>query len=360
MSEESNTKGKSVERKTVGLSSLEFPPGAPYFCASHLSVTRTMVTRTSEDIHYYSQRLVSAIRNLKESSVSDKNKEYIIRFVDSCFANSLSKARIVRYIQNLKQIALILGKDFDACQKADIMSVVSQLEMREYSEWTRHSYKVTLKRFFAWLNDCERGVYPDIVRWIRATVKVNKLTAPEILTREEIQRLVDSCENRRDRAFISVLADSGCRIGEVMGMRKRDVTFDEFGSVLMVKGKTGVRRVRLIESSKALSEWLEMLDSDSFVWINRKGDLMSHAYVRKILRILKTKTEIKKRLFPYVFRHTRATFLASHLTEAQMKVFFGWTQSSKMASYYVHLTGRDIDSSLIELSRANKVSVDTP
>jgi hypothetical protein len=40
--------------------------------------------------------------------------------------------------------------------------------------------------------------------------------------------------------------------------------------------------------------------------------------------------------------------LLTALSEAQMKEFFGWTQSSNMASVYVHLSGRDVDSALLK------------
>ena len=32
-----------------------------------------------------------------------------------------------------------------------------------------------------------------------------------------------------------------------------------------------------------------------------------------------------------------------------MKEYFGWTQSSKMASIYVHLSGRDVDDAILKL-----------
>jgi len=59
---------------------------------------------------------------------------------------------------------------------------------------------------------------------------------------------------------------------------------------------------------------------------------------------------VKKRCNPHLFRHSRATLLAQHLTEAQLKQVFGWTQSSKMASVYVHLSGRDTDDALLQFN----------
>ena len=36
------------------------------------------------------------------------------------------------------------------------------------------------------------------------------------------------------------------------------------------------------------------------------------------------------------------------LTEQQLKAFFGWTGDSRMASTYVHLSGRDIDNAVLQ------------
>jgi integrase/recombinase XerD len=58
---------------------------------------------------------------------------------------------------------------------------------------------------------------------------------------------------------------------------------------------------------------------------------------------------IKKKIYPHLFRHSRATHLAKYLTEQELKVFFGWSNSSKMASIYVHLSGKDIDNKILEI-----------
>lgn len=56
-----------------------------------------------------------------------------------------------------------------------------------------------------------------------------------------------------------------------------------------------------------------------------------------------------KKVNPHNFRHSRATYLANHLTDAQMKEHFGWVQGSDMASIYVHLSGRDVDNALLKV-----------
>jgi len=46
---------------------------------------------------------------------------------------------------------------------------------------------------------------------------------------------------------------------------------------------------------------------------------------------------------PHHYRHSRASYLAKHLTEAQSCEWFGWVQGSDVPANYVHLSGRDID-----------------
>ena len=90
---------------------------------------------------------------------------------------------------------------------------------------------------------------------------------------------------------------------------------------------------------------------ESPLWIGFQGrrKFLSHSAARMILKKLKKKSGVNKRVNPHNFRHSRATHLANHLTEAQMKEYFGWTQSSSMASIYVHLSGRDVDKALLKV-----------
>jgi integrase/recombinase XerD len=154
-----------------------------------------------------------------------------------------------------------------------------------------------------------------------------------------------------------VLYESGCRIGELMMLRIKHISFDEFGALILVDGKTGPRRVRLISSVPYLNDWLRNYPGeysrDSFLWVGSTGNLIRYSRASYIIRNLARKAGIRKSIHPHLFRHSRATFLANHLTEAQMKEMFGWTRDSDMAGVYVHLSGRDVDHALL---RVNGVS----
>ena len=74
---------------------------------------------------------------------------------------------------------------------------------------------------------------------------------------------------------------------------------------------------------------------------------LSYPALAKILRVAVERTGIMKKVSPHKLRHSRATFLASRITESQMNAVFGWKQGSDMPSIYVHLSGRDVDDAIL-------------
>ena len=91
--------------------------------------------------------------------------------------------------------------------------MLESLERSSLSDWTKHDYKVTLKKFYKWLNG---GEEPSTTKWIKTTLKRQDRKLPEdMLQEEEIRKMIDASVNKRDMAIIALLWDIGARIGEV-------------------------------------------------------------------------------------------------------------------------------------------------
>ena len=181
----------------------------------------------------------------------------------------------------------------------------------------------------------------------------------ELLSEEEVLKLVNACDCLRDKALILTLCETGCRIGEILSLQINDVRFDDDGAILLVNGKTGMRRVRIIASAPKLVQWINnhplKHDPEAPLWpiLNGKnrGKPLSYSSFKELLHKIAKKAEIKKRIYPHLFRHSRATLLANYLRETQLKQYLGWVQSSKMTAVYVHLSGRDVNDALLKLNR---------
>ncbi|MEM3572834.1 MAG: tyrosine-type recombinase/integrase [Nitrososphaeria archaeon] len=308
-----------------------------------------------DEVYRTKQRIESCLRKIRNSCIDEDSKQRILEFYQECIVRGYSKERIIKYLVTLERIARDLGKPFVEAKKADIVNLIAKIEQSNYSDWTKHDYKVILRVFYKWLRKEER---PEEVGWIRIGDANRHKLPEELLTVEEVNRLVDAADHIRDKAFISTLYESGCRIGELLCLRIRHVCFDNFGAVLLVNGKTGQRRVRVIASASKLYQWYEnhplKENPEAPLWItigtNSRYKVWTYSTAKEVIKKIARKAGIKKRVYPHLFRHSRATHLASHLTEAQMKQYFGWVQGSDMASIYVHLSGRDVDRALLKLN----------
>jgi len=339
----------------------------------------------SVDIYNRTGKLEKALDKLKKNKkIIRANKETILEFDKVASTTGIQEgddplgvARRQKYVHLLINFSNMLKKDFRKTDKDDMIGVIQELEKRGLSEWTLFTYKTMIKKFYSWLRGCDIREYPPEVKWIRPKIKNGNHKLPEdLLTEKEIKTMLEACENPRDRALVSVLYESGCRISEIAGMRIKDVIPDEHGCIILVTGKTGDRRVRLVFSTRDLVSYIEIHpnreECESPLWIGigtkNHSKLITHNAFNRILKSVAIKAGVKTykkeitmkngkkiikiftKVHPHLFRHSRASTLAKNLTDAQLKQIFGWTQGSKMAATYIHLSGRDVDDAILQLN----------
>jgi integrase len=306
-----------------------------------------------DTIHDFSGRLKRAKQLLEKSDISDTNKDLIHRFIEFKTAGKVKLARLGKYYSILRLLAErhLEGRDFTALTKEDVISIVADIERSSFSDWSKWDYSLIIKIFYQWLGKDE------LVSWIKVKTPAGKTVPEDLATEADVHAMIDAANYTRDKALIACLYEGGFRIGELGGLTIGAVTFDRYGAMVIVSGKTGMRRVRLIFAMPYLAHWLESHPSrekkDAPLWINlgagsRTQGMQYQALRLQILRIAE-RAGVGCKVNPHNFRHSRATHLASHLTESQLNEYLGLVQGSKMTSVYVHLSGRDLDKDLLRL-----------
>ena len=86
---------------------------------------------------------------------------------------------------------------------------------------------------FAWLED-ENYILKSPVRRIHK-VKTDKLIK-DTFSDEGLELLRDACVEKRDLAMIDLLASTGMRVGELVGLNREDISFHERECVVFGKG----------------------------------------------------------------------------------------------------------------------------
>jgi len=321
--------------------------------------------------------------------LSRANLKVLNKFNNHCIAEGLKEKSILNYLRHLRGLALYIKRPFmqmtkedlekflAARQKSDFLDKIdyedliydprilklvrNRLKKRKeqnigVSEKTINEIKVTIKKFYKWLYKKED--YPKVVKWIKTSRKVSSTKLPEeLLTVDDIKAMVEKTPQVRDKVVIMTLYESACRVGEILNLKIKHLTFDKYGAILIVSGKTGMRRLRLIDSVPYLTKWLSMHpfadDPEASLFIsignNRKtGKEIGYAAIFYVLKNAAKLANIKKCIHPHLMRHSRLTELAKIFTEQELKVWAGWEMSSYMPKIYVHLSGKDIDRKILE------------
>lgn len=68
----------------------------------------------------------------------------------------------------------------------------------------------------------------------------------DMLTQEDIKKLINGCNHPRDQALIVLLYESAARAEEIVKLKVDSIVFDEFGAKVTLEGNTGARIIRLV------------------------------------------------------------------------------------------------------------------
>ena len=136
----------------------------------------------------------------------------------------MSIARVHRETQSLRLLCERFGVELDDLDRDSIEGLLAELELSEYGLSTINEYKKALKYFL------EFNGKTDLSRLIRRKEpKDNRLTRDDLLSIDEVMRLVNSAMNDRDPALIMCHLDLGCRPEELLTLTVGDFFNEDSG-----------------------------------------------------------------------------------------------------------------------------------
>lgn len=184
---------------------------------------------------------------------------------------------------------------------------------------------------------------------------------PRTLTGEEVTALLAACNRGRDRLLLAVLAGTGMRVGEALGLRHEDWDAAECQVRVVARhndngarSKSLVLRTIPIPASlvRSYADYLHEeygeLDSDYVfvnLWGGRTGSPLTYAALYDLVRRLRAATGID--FDPHWLRHTYATgLLRSGVPIEVVSTLLGHSSVTTTSSTYTHLTVADTRAAL--------------
>lgn len=229
---------------------------------------------------------------------------------------------------------------------------------RRYKQNTIRDYVAFVKRYCLWLADNGYSRLPmEKIRKVKVP-KSDLMTvkADDLLSEDDIRKLIDAAKTSKDRAFISTLYESGCRIIELAQLTWGDVKFDDWCVWVNTAGKTDrPRLIPIIAGRQHLSIWKAdypgPVEKDAFVFITSgTGQPLKYASVIKQLRTIAKRAGVEKHIRGHIFRHSRITHMLQQGTHESIVKKIAWGGESHMLSRYSHLTDDDTAEAMAELA----------
>jgi integrase len=175
-----------------------------------------------------------------------------------------------------------------------------------------------------------------------------KLDTVRYLTKDEIQRLyMEVSTNKRDKAIILTLLDTGIRVGELLSIKLSSLDTD----ILQVTGKTGPRIVPISPTVTQLLKEIALPSGEIF------GITKSRIY--RIISYYLTKIGFDGKKGPHTFRHT---FAVHALRNGMDIVTVSKTMGHKtivQTQQYLRLAQEDMTEAHTRFSPLNLIT-DTP
>ena len=213
-----------------------------------------------------------------------------------------------------------------------------------------------IKPFYIWMIEAAYSPLKekDILALKRPKRDLMTKTVADILTEEEIKKMVQACESTRDRAILMMLYDGGFRIGELGKLTWGQILFDTYGAVINVDEKTGKPRyVRLLAATPYLAKWKDDYPfepvGNNLVFVSHRKKAIEYNMIYRQIRRIADRAGIQKNVHPHIFRHTRITNLIEKgIPESVIKSMMWGSLTTDMFACYAHLSNQSIDNALLE------------
>lgn len=300
------------------------------------SSAESIVNRIEETLGKYEIESVAA-----ESTDSD-TAEFLDSFLSAKIIEGRSEKTVERY-------RYVLGRLFESLETPirditvfGIRAYLMSEKSRGISDSTLEGYREIYSSFFGWLQ--KEGLLTANPCANLSPIKCAKKVRTPYAS-ADVERLKEVCVTDRDRAIVSFLASTGCRISEVCALDIDDI--DLARKECTVIGKGNKERVVFIDdvATMHLKRYLDnRVDHSKALFSGRGTDRMTPSGMRARLKTLSGLSGIEN-VHPHRFRRTLATNLISHGMPIQEVASILGHDKLDTTMKYVYLCKDDIHNS---------------
>ncbi|MBC3535705.1 site-specific tyrosine recombinase/integron integrase [Megasphaera hominis] len=235
------------------------------------------------------------------------SQELLQKFLEAKRIEGCSEKTLTYYQNTIERMLENTGKEVMHILTEDLRSYLTDYQKQNnLSRVTIDNVRRILSSFFSWLEDEEYLIKSPI----RRIHKVKTMSSvKDTYSDEELEKMRDSCKEKRDLSLIDILASTGMRVGELVRLNRADLDFNE--RECKVLGKGNKERIVYFDARTKihLQDYLDSRNDDCealFVTLKSPYLRLTISGVESRIRKIGKQLNIDK-VYPHKFRRTLAT-----------------------------------------------------
>lgn len=259
-----------------------------------------------------------------------------------------------------------------------LQKIENELKLRNYSRKTIKSYLLCLTDYFRFIKIVEKNPNINLIKnyllqkqdkgqapqtinlhlnaikyFYREVFKSNAVISlkfaktskklPVVLSRSEIEKIINSIENRKHKLLISLSYGAGLRVSEAINLKIKDINSEEL--TIHLKNAKGSRdRITIFpEKLKAdLHEFFALRNMNDYVFASERGGKLTERTAQKIFEIAMKKAKIGKDATFHSLRHSFATHLLENGVDIRYVQELLGHQNIRTTQLYTKVTNLNI------------------
>ena len=266
-------------------------------------------------------------------------ENYFEKLHDECYLRNRTQNTADAYIRNIESFLMYTGKHPEELTLDDARNYLIDKKKANVSAATCNYYHSSLRFFYKFVLGKEwDGDYVPRMR--------REYHQPEVLTLDEVERLIDTAREPRNKALIALIYSSGLRVSEAINLAPDDIYMSTM-QVHVRESKNHSDRWTIL-SKRALDLLIDYWHSCSFprekLFVST---LAPYAPLQKsgaeiVIRQIAKEAGITKRVYPHLLRHSFATHLLEQGVSLEYIQSLLGHRSPNSTCVYLHLTNKSM------------------
>lgn len=259
--------------------------------------------------------------------LDELNKELRLR--------NYSPKTIKSYILCLKGYFSYKKENLESVDIQTIKTFLLEKQDKGYSSQTVNLYLNAIKYFY---RDVIKSPQKIDIKFAKRSKKL-----PIVLSRQEIERLINNISNLKHKFFISLSYGAGLRVSEVVSLKVKDLNFDNL--TIHIKQSKGRKDRMTIFPEKMKNDLLNLTagkEKDGLVFESERGGRLSSRSAQKVFETSLKKSEIKKDATFHSLRHSFATHLLENGVDVRYVQELLGHQNIRTTQLYTQVTSTSL------------------